>query len=586
MKHWKNLFITKICCSFLVTAVLLTSLLFTIRATTAQEPVLPLTPPDAEAGLAIYADRCAICHGPLGAGDGEQAIAAGLEPRNFTDPAFHRTADPQKMFDIISNGNLANGMPPFGPASSNPLNEAERWNLVAAVYSFGLSPETLELGETLFADLGGDVANLPGLAYWFGRNNETALTDLENGDWSVDVAGLSDEEKLAIVDYGRAQSSYTYANPLAAFEPIEAATITGLIVNGTTGAEVSNAQAILRAFTTNLEQTLTMTTTVGANGRYTFDLTDVPPDWVYLVNTEYNGLNFNSDINQLSRAQPELDMPIIVYDTSDDASALSIGQIHMILTFTPGKVQVSELYIFNNEANTVFVGESGNFEEGVLNIALPAAAENVNFQRAFGSLENFAPATDVIQTETGWADTAPLRPGTGSNNLLVSYELPYEDGLRLGHPLHYPIQGATAILPDNGVSLSGQGWASQGSQALASGTFATYMNSDLAGAEALSLELDGRPRTLMDTEGNTIAVRQNTPELLIGGLAFGLSLLVAAVMVRRWQQPTAAPDPEHLLQTIANLDDAYEDGRINQSQYSQQRAQLKEELIAIWPKEV
>ena len=50
----------------------------------AQEPVIPPAVPEAEIGLAIYQDRCVVCHGAFGEGNGEQALAAGLEPVSYT----------------------------------------------------------------------------------------------------------------------------------------------------------------------------------------------------------------------------------------------------------------------------------------------------------------------------------------------------------------------------------------------------------------------------------------------------------------------------------------------------------------------
>ncbi len=554
------------------------------QRTTAQEPVLPAAPPDAEMGLALYAERCAVCHGPLGAGDGEQAMAAGLEPRNFTDPAFLMEANPQVMFDVITNGSMANGMPPFGASSSNPISEADRWHLIAAVYSFGTPQDNIELGESLFAGAGGDLTELPDLAYWFTRSNNEVLADLEGGEWGFAVSGMSDEDKEALVDYGRAQT-YNYANPLAAFEPIESANISGMIVNGTMSDPVTDAEAVLHAFSTNFAETLTLTTTVGADGSFSFDLTDVPPEWIYLVSTDYEGLTFNSQANQLSRATPELNMPIIVYDASSDPELVSIAQIHMILNFTQDNVQVSELYIFNNEGNAVFAGESGDPDEGTIEILLPAGATAVDFQRSFGTLENFGPAPEVIQTETGWADTLPLRPGEGTTSLLVSYELPYEDGLRLGHPLAYPTSAATAIMPDVGVDLSGEGWQSGGAQALPSGTYLTYVNNSLTEGDALSLELDGRARQLIDTQGNALLVRNDNQEMIIGLIAFGLALVAGVFLVRHWQGTTAVAgytEKEELLQAIADLDNEFEAGEIDQDEYTQERQQLKEELKAIW----
>ena len=126
--------------------------LFSASPTAAQDIPLPIAPPDAEAGLALYNERCAVCHGELGDGQGTQALQAGLEPAILSDPAYRITAVPATMYDIISNGNISAGMPPFGPTSSNPLNDADIWNLVATAYSFSTRPANIEAGEALAAE--------------------------------------------------------------------------------------------------------------------------------------------------------------------------------------------------------------------------------------------------------------------------------------------------------------------------------------------------------------------------------------------------------------------------------------------------
>ena len=78
----------------------------------AQDLPLPIAPPDAAAGLEIYNERCIVCHGEMGDGQGTQALQAGLEPAALADPAYRVTAVPATMYDIISNGNISAGMPP------------------------------------------------------------------------------------------------------------------------------------------------------------------------------------------------------------------------------------------------------------------------------------------------------------------------------------------------------------------------------------------------------------------------------------------------------------------------------------------
>ncbi len=107
-------------------------------------------PPDGEVGFDLYAARCANCHGVTGAGDGELSVNMPTPPKSFTDPAYRLTAEPTVMYDQITNGNLNVGMPPFGSASSNPIDDTGRWDLVATVYSLSTPPEAVEQGRTVY----------------------------------------------------------------------------------------------------------------------------------------------------------------------------------------------------------------------------------------------------------------------------------------------------------------------------------------------------------------------------------------------------------------------------------------------------
>lgn len=579
----------------------------------AQDTVVPEVPPNAENGLLIYAERCVVCHGELGDGQGIQAIEAGLEPATLADPAFKLTAVPSVMFDIISNGNLAAGMPPFGETSTNPLSEAEIWDMIALAYSFSTRPGEIAAGEALATELGADIATWPGLEYWFSRSNEQILAELASEDiLGIDVSSLSQEEKLSLLDYGRSLH-YTYTDPLAAFAPVEQATIGGQVLNGSTNEIVTEGEVRLRAFTAQLEEMYSETAPVGEDGRFEFQIEDVPADWVFLADVTYGDLTFNSDAVQVSVVEPTVDLPMFVFDTTTDPAVIVIDRLHMIITFTEERVTVSELYIFSNTASAVFVGESGDFAEGTVKLGLPTGADNISFQRGFGTtLDTFIPATNFVQTDTGWVDTTPLRPGAGSLNLLVNYDLPYDDGLLLAHPLTYTlVGGASVIMADAGVNITESEWISQGAQATASGSFVSYVNTNLAGATAVSLTLDGRPSQILDSQGNALPVRNETNELIVGGVALAAMLVVGFFLVQRWraypevgtypemettaatvpQVKTTAPsrtavrrrdDKTTLLQAIADLDDAYEAGELDEAAYQQQRQALKDRLTAVW----
>lgn len=563
----------------------------------AQDPVVPTTPPNAETGYDTFANRCATCHGEQGNGDGPMAVNLQNPPAAFADPAYRQTAVPATLFDTITNGRLERFMPPFGPSVTDPISEADRWNLVATIFSLSTPAEAIESGAAIFQEncaachgddghgtnsAAGVPPDLTDLAYWFSRSNQMVLDSMGSAaahTYTLDEQALSD-----VVDYSRT-FSYAYTDLFPPLEPIAAATISGQVVNGTTSETATGLEATLRAFTTNLDEAMTLTAPVGENGRFSFDLSLIPPDWVYIVSTEYNGTRFSSDVTQLDPNQPTLELPITIYDATTDPTAVVIDRVHFITEFVGNVIRINELYIFTNRAPAIYTGETGDPTQGTVRLVVPTGAQNVSFQRAFQSLNSFIPASEMIQTDLGWADTLPLRPGEGSLNLLVQYDLPYESGLTIAHPLVYNVTQLSLLLPDVGVAVADDGtWLAQGSEALASGTFLTYTQPGLAAGEALNVTINGRPRVVTDTEGNNLLVRNETSELFIGIVALVLALGTTGWFLRRWQQPiTTEPNNTHtLLHSLAALDDAHTAGTLPKADYQRQRAALKDQLHQLW----
>lgn len=582
----------------------------------AQEPVLPTTPPETLPGLELYAERCANCHGDTGQGDGALIQQAGATAPMPFDAAYIRTAMPSVMFQQITNGEAAVGMPPFGPASTNPIDEAGRWNLVAAVYGLATPPEDVTAGQAVYeancaachgdagAGDGPDAATteppasaLTDISYWFNRSNDTVFEELAPGAIPAHTYDLAEEDLRRAVDFART-FSYAYADPAVLNAPIPAATIFGIVSNGTSGEEMAEAEVSLRAFTPDFEETLTLTTTTDINGNFRFDVTEVPPNWIYIAGSSFDGLNFSSGANQVDRNQPTLELPITVYGRTSDPAGVNVGQIHIVFEFAEDRVGVNQLYIVNNDQDAVFVGASGDPAQGVVEVAVPEGAENLMFQRSFGSMDTFLPANDFVQTARGWADPLPLRPGQGALTLLVRYELPYTSGMTIAHPIFYETATSTIILPDVGVSVTNNPWVEQPPQSFGQGeTFLNYSGPGVPAGETITVVLEGRPRVVTDDSGAAVATRDQTTELLIGGAALLLAAVGGVFLWRAWQkrsseeedweepEETTVVDPaeaDELLKAIADLDEAFETGSIDETAYQAQRAELKRRLAAIW----
>ncbi len=564
----------------------------------AQEPTIPAAPPDSAPGLTTFAERCANCHGPLGQGDGELAVNLSNPPPSFADPDFIRQAVPTVLFDTITNGRIPNNMPPFGPSSTNPLPEESRWQAIAAIYSLATTAESIEQGQIVYEENclachgesgEGDEANdsnppsLTNLTYWSSNSNQTVFDILtDSTQITAHDYDLQDDTIWAVVDYIRT-FSYDYTDPLAASQPLETATITGLVTNGTTIEPAPpDTEVRLRAFTADLEAALTLTTTTDVDGRYQFDLTDTPQDWVFRTAVFYNDIEFGSDFSQLTFSQPEIELPIIIYEKSTDSAIITVNQLHTIVTNpTNETVEVNQLYVVSNSGNAVYAGPSGNVEDGTFELALPADAELLEFQRGFGTLDSFFPTDELIPTANGWVDTLPVRPGQTSLVLLARYTLPYAGSTTLSHPLFYNTAELNLVVPE-GITITGQnGWQDTGLQTLENSTFSTYQQINFPAQSTLTATLNGFPRQTTGVVG-----RNETVELLVGGGALLIVIAIAVFTIRQWQVPTypIADQKADLLQEIADLDDEFEAGKLNKSQYLSERESLMAELKAIWTK--
>jgi mono/diheme cytochrome c family protein len=83
-----------------------------------------------ETGAEVFAQTCAVCHGPEGAGDGPGAAA--LEPKPADLRADHVQANSDGgLFYIISEGRAGTAM----PAWEETISETQRWHLVNFIRS-------------------------------------------------------------------------------------------------------------------------------------------------------------------------------------------------------------------------------------------------------------------------------------------------------------------------------------------------------------------------------------------------------------------------------------------------------------------
>jgi len=81
-------------------------------------------------GTKVYANNCAICHGPSGAGDGAAGAALNPPPRNFIEGKWKKGGDSIGLYQVVKDGITGTSMASFGH-----LPVVDRWALVQYIHS-------------------------------------------------------------------------------------------------------------------------------------------------------------------------------------------------------------------------------------------------------------------------------------------------------------------------------------------------------------------------------------------------------------------------------------------------------------------
>jgi len=81
-------------------------------------------------GAHIFANNCAVCHGPKGLGDGPAGLSLNPRPRNFVEGKWKVGGDSVNLYKTVSGG-----IPGSSMASFAHIPSKDRWSLVQFVRS-------------------------------------------------------------------------------------------------------------------------------------------------------------------------------------------------------------------------------------------------------------------------------------------------------------------------------------------------------------------------------------------------------------------------------------------------------------------
>ena len=376
----------------------------------------------------------------------------------------------------------------------------------------------------------------------------------------------------------------TPESPVAPVADTMLLTVTGVISNGTAGAATPAAGLEITVYTfdpeDNMGNVTTVTTTLAADG--SFIATDIPSQvgWEVAVSAAYQDVFYSSEIATVAEGQTVLTVPLTVYETTAETSHVMVEQMHVFFDFTPGTVSVMELYIISNVGDRAVVNP-----EGTVLFALPPGATELQLQ---GETEGL----DYVLTQQGFAELRPLTPGSGIAQLLVSFNLPYTGKLDFAQTMLHPVLAAGVLVPEGLVTLTSTVLQDEGLQNMQDTAYRIHGITNMQAGQVLSFQLSGDPANGVPAPAAATASAATTaldPKLV--GIGVGV-LGVVVVGIGFWfyrrqnadgetEEEAEEVSQDELLQAIADLDDDFETGEVDEPAYKRRRAKLKAQLLEL-----
>ena len=585
-------------------------------------PLYPAQTPNVDNGAAIYAEKCLPCHGETGLGDGPQGIQLGVTVRAFGLPEIARPASPAQYYTSVTRGKIERYMPPFGS-----LDDQQRWDVVAYVFTLHTKPEQIAKGKQLFE------TNCANCSTDFFKNQEkmSALSAVDlarllragNDAFPAFGAKLSDDELWAVTDYLRTLSFNTTAavaqpttasavaeagTPSAEGTPVDTAqatagseatqivkagfgTISGSVINKINAGLPSDLTISLHGFDHNAtdptagpQEVVTKTGTINADGTYTFSNIEIPEGRIFLVEADYSGINLKSDYGIVEAGKTTVTIPnLTLYESSKDSSKLIIDELHMFIQPNGDTTfEALALYNFRNTSDKMIMVDMGNQQE-IPFLKFLTGGEPLGYQ----AVQDSAP---IISTSTGFA----MPPNEKAYSILAFSSIAKQTETTVTQEFALPVATVRIFVPD-GMKLEGENITEDVKQDVSGSLYQSYVTKDMKAGKKLILKLTGTPKTADTTSTAAPAVSKNNT-ILIGAGGLGFALILAGAWLywrdrRRGQtvDAEAAEDEEaeefesseEIMDAIIALDDLRRAKKISEEAYQKRRAELKETLKGI-----
>ena len=366
--------------------------------------------------------------------------------------------------------------------------------------------------------------------------------------------------------------------------------ISGQVRNGTTGSPVAGQTLQLLMPRGGMQQAATAVT--DASGNFVVAMSDLDTRSFYLIQANYQGVNYNAPVKFDDRGQARVDLT--VYDSTPTAVPMRVQSARIILNAEGGKLHVQEMFALRNASNPPrsYVNPDGTFFFHLAKTAgdpTAAVAGLMNMPLRQPVNPGKKPGNFNIQY--------PLKPGL--TVMMVSYDGDYgSNKLDLADSVAYPIDSVELLVSPSNLAVDSSLFKAAGADAESGSR--KYLAENLPPHSPLAVRISGEaveaqaPAAPSEAEGEVKTLPNSITRM--GGLVLACFLLVLlwGLGVRvtkewpRWKaQQTASQlqkalgaEVEKLFNSLADLDELFATGKIAEKPYWQERLELKARLVA------
>ena len=359
----------------------------------------------------------------------------------------------------------------------------------------------------------------------------------------------------------------------------ESIIIEGYLENGTAGADIPNEMTItLNVFRMgdNLE---TMESVSQPGGYFKFEGVPSGNGFGYIVGTHYSGAFYSYESDY---PLPSTPFRLVIYESTSSGESIKVRS-HTLLINSANvdteTINALELVSVENTNDHTFIADMTQASQmDFLRFSLPPGTRELGVQTSIRGGE-------ILQVDRGFAITTPVPPG--NHEIAYTFQSSYSDGKMIfNHAFPFGTDLFRVLILHGLGQARGDGLDEMEDLVLGDRVYHLLEAHDLSIGEKVALEFTKLPepsiwQRILNFMTNQKSILVSIPV----AASVALFALLAYVLLRKKEHSGENPwqrdrNLQHaaLVESIAQLDDLFQSGKISKEEYHEKRRGLKDQV--------